>query len=113
MDAIKKVENHCDHVIVILDDNNEELVSFPSKGKLRVEILPDDPVTEILGVPFRHKQRYDTKSVALPPRRPGMIYIVPQHVWNACPDRDDFCYPGDKYRVNGKVIGCHYLRLNR
>ena len=114
-EVIQTVENHCDHVVVILDANDKELVSFPSKGRLRVEILPDDPVVTILGVPFKHKQKYETKGIALPQRRQGIIYIVPQHVWNACPDRDDFCYPGDKVRANGngRILGCHFLRLNR
>lgn len=110
---IQRLENHTDHDIIIVDNDGNEVVRFPSKGKLRIEFLPDTEVTRILGVPFRNRQKYDTKGIVTPPRKPGTIYIVSQYVWNAFPDRDDFCYPDGKIKKDGRVIGCQFLRLNR
>lgn len=112
MDEIKRIVNRTGHIINIIDKEGKTILSIPSSGMIRVNILPDDPVLTVLGVPFKQRRVYGTEDVELPPKIDGYIYIVSQHVANAFPQRKDLCYPDEKVKEDDRVIGCRFLRLN-
>ena len=47
------------------------------------------------------------KIVNLPEPKPGTYYIVSKKVAQACPEREDFIFPGTLVRdAEGRVVGC-------
>lgn len=113
---IDRIINLLDHDVVVEVEGRQPITVRPCiypEHALRIEII-DPPIGEFLGIPLRGRRRYGRmKAGYLPPPTPGMIYIVPQYVCQAFPDRDDLAYPDGKvYDDDGRIIACRWLRLN-
>lgn len=117
MDKIHRLVNLLRHDVVIHVDGQEPITIEPwvrPENAIRVEIF-DPPLGDFEGIPLHGRERYGRITDGfLPPREEGTIYIVPQHVCKAFPDRDDLAHPDSKiFSRSREVAACRRLRLNR
>jgi hypothetical protein len=104
MEKNAKIVNLTPHKVVVLDDNNNVVAEFASEGVIRLS-EERQLIGQINGIPLYIK-RFGT-TVALPPQREGVYYIVSLPVAQAFPDRSDFIVPDQVVRDNeGRIIGC-------
>jgi hypothetical protein len=111
--------NLCPHEIDLRLGDGEEIV-LPSAGApARVveradgaERVPIAVNGHMVEVPVTTVEMGET--VALPPPRPGVLYVVSFPVAYAHPERDDLLVPDDLVRdEHGRVVACQRLARMR
>lgn len=100
------------HEINIYDAEGERLlVSLPSKGEARCEVVRELSHHGMFGVP-EFATAYG-KVEGLPREVPGTTYVVSLLVRQALPHRLDLASPGELIRDDrGKPVGCKGLDIN-
>lgn len=97
----------------ILNCTKHDIIVYDMDGRVRATFITNNHWTEahssvskvevIDGLPIY--RRTNGIPDVLPPRIKGMRFIVDEAVARACPDRDDFIFPLDEVRNDGRVMG--------
>jgi hypothetical protein len=109
------VENYTPHDLTFVDQDGNEVAVLPPSGnvaRIATEPAPAQDTTVKVGdveIPVK-AARYG-RLEGLPPRREGVLLVVPLLTALAAPaDRDDLVVPHDQVRnARGTVVGCRAL----
>ena len=103
-----KIINMTPHPIVILDDQDEEIITLLPSGNL-IRLDAETKRTGRFGeIPISETRFGDLQG--LPKMAIGVWYIVSQVVKNALPDRLDLLVPAEVVRnETGQIVGCRSL----
>lgn len=114
MAQIKKIVNLTPHDINVVDDDGNNIISFPSQGTVRLssDIVSGGSVKDVSGVNIPLTKTSFGNPQGLPDKD-GRLFIVSSLVAQACPNRDDLLIVNDTVRDDsGKIIGCRSFSVN-
>lgn len=106
------LKNCTPHDVVILNEKDEVIVTYPPTGilpRLKADVRPEGVIQDNSNlIPFTVTYLGETQD--LPDFDPNVMLIVSRLVADANPDREDLVFPNEVVRNDkGQIIGCRSL----